>query len=127
MSSVSNDEQLVSHIREATAAQSTSQFPRSLIAEEIEGAKTRLNREVASIASNDQFDLYHGTDAAMEALVVYMELRIEEVVRQRDSNQSRAETPIPKSIGKLRTHNFDDVTLQYRRDQLLKHLNTLST
>lgn len=126
MVSVANDADLLSHLREATSARSTSQFPDSELRQEAEDAKVRINREVAGVAGRNQFDLYGGTEAATNALVAYMELRVEELVRQRTPEKARSDEVIPKAIGKLRRTEFTDATLRHRRNRLIKHLNDLS-
>lgn len=125
MGNVTTDDELLAHVREVTAARSTSQFPDSAVRDELAAAKTRINREVADAARTNTFDLYAGSNAARGALVAYMELRVDELVRQRTPDRARSDDPIPTAIGKLRRTEFADATLRHRRNQLITHLNAL--
>lgn len=126
MVDVSDDEELISHVRSAVGATDAAKFPDDELKAEIDDAKLRINREVREIADRNQFDFYDGSDAAKNALISYVELRVSEVVRQRTPDHVTAHEKVPTSIGKLRRAEFSDSTTKYRQSQLITHLNNIS-
>lgn len=123
----SDDFELVAHIREKTGAQDASAIRREDIESELEEVKETVAAEVRRSIDSGTISIYD-TDAVASMAEHLLALRVADL-RRRKERSPRGHVPakeIPKGIGHLRRHDFEDRTLKQWRDEVVRNHNRLT-
>lgn len=122
----SSDDDLIGLARRATGAQNASAIPDATIRSELDAVKDVVQTEVRRTLDSGTIALYD-SDAPVEIAKHLLFLRLAEHRRQR--RPDAADTPdekIPRKLGGIRRATFDDPTLRYWRDELVRNSNRLT-
>lgn len=126
MAAPSSDDDMIAQARQKVGAQNATAIPRRAIRKELDDVKARVATEVTRALERGTISLYD-SDAPLEMAKHLLYLRVAEQKRQQRPNAPETPTrEIPRSMGEIRRADFDDPTLRYWRDELIRNRNRIT-
>jgi hypothetical protein len=115
--------------RDTIGVQNASAIPDDVLDRELDRVKQTLHAELAERLTDEDFDIYNA-DAVLNMAEHLFMLRVADRARAHPATANADMVPrkrIPRGIGELRRHEFDNANLAHHRNQLVYHENKLTT